>query len=158
MISTWDPPEVATSGNRAIVAQHPCCSPYILKQNIWKRFSIFRSKMYCNIYFSSQFLQQHCDIQFIWNTVWLIVSSYCDAHSLIHWSFDLVVEQEIKSNAPEEEALALKDLWKILNYAWRRLALETLGMIPPEFGSFRTATGDVEFNGYLTPMGQQQVK
>ncbi|XP_020085449.1 cytochrome P450 716B1-like [Ananas comosus] len=61
-------------------------------------------------------------------------------------------EQEgiAKSKTPGE-TLTWDDLNK-MKYTWR-VALETLRMIPPVFGSFRKALKDVEFNGYLIPKG-----
>ncbi|OQU83878.1 cytochrome P450 716B1 [Sorghum bicolor] len=39
-----------------------------------------------------------------------------------------------------------------MKYTWR-VALETLRTVPPVFGSFRTATKDIEYQGYHIPKG-----
>ena len=41
-----------------------------------------------------------------------------------------------------------------MRFTWR-VALETLRMIPPIFGSFRRALEDIEVNGYVIPKGWQ---
>jgi cytochrome P450 len=41
-----------------------------------------------------------------------------------------------------------------MRLTWR-VALETLRMIPPIFGSFRRAMEDIEFDGYVIPKGWQ---
>ncbi|KAK9155750.1 hypothetical protein Sjap_003230 [Stephania japonica] len=57
-----------------------------------------------------------------------------------------------KSNAPGVP-LSWDDLSK-MKFTWR-VAMETLRLIPPVFGSFRTALKDVEYGGYLIPKGWQ---
>ncbi|KAK9133449.1 hypothetical protein Scep_012977 [Stephania cephalantha] len=49
--------------------------------------------------------------------------------------------------------LSWDDLSK-MKFTWR-VAMETLRLIPPVFGSFRTALKDVEYGGYLIPKGWQ---
>ena len=41
-----------------------------------------------------------------------------------------------------------------MKFTWR-VAQETLRLIPPIFGNFRTAVQDVEFDGYTIPKGWQ---
>ncbi|KAG2645736.1 taxadiene 5-alpha hydroxylase-like [Panicum virgatum] len=60
---------------------------------------------------------------------------------------------EIAKNKGDGEALTWDDLAK-MKFTWR-VALETLRLVPPIFGSFRRALEDVEFAGYLIPKGWQ---
>ncbi|KAK3125178.1 hypothetical protein QOZ80_7BG0601300 [Eleusine coracana subsp. coracana] len=60
---------------------------------------------------------------------------------------------EIAKNTAEGEALTWEDLHN-MRFTWR-VALETLRLIPPIFGSFRRALEDIEFDGYLIPKGWQ---
>ncbi|KAL6656643.1 hypothetical protein ACP70R_004423 [Stipagrostis hirtigluma subsp. patula] len=60
---------------------------------------------------------------------------------------------EIAKNKAAGEALTWEDLHS-MRFTWR-VALETLRLIPPIFGSFRRALEDVEFDGYLIPKGWQ---
>ena len=39
-----------------------------------------------------------------------------------------------------------------MKFTWRA-AQEMLRLVPPIFGTFRTALKDIEFNGYLIPKG-----
>ncbi|CAL5086408.1 unnamed protein product [Urochloa decumbens] len=61
--------------------------------------------------------------------------------------------EEIARNKAEGEALTWEDL-QSMRFTWR-VALETLRMIPPIFGSFRRALEDIEFDGYVIPKGWQ---
>jgi len=58
-----------------------------------------------------------------------------------------------KNKQGDGEALTWNDLAK-MKFTWR-VALETLRLVPPIFGSFRRALEDVEFDGYLIPKGWQ---
>ncbi|CAO1941831.1 unnamed protein product [Urochloa humidicola] len=62
-------------------------------------------------------------------------------------------EEIAKSKGHGDEALTWEDLAK-MKLTWR-VALETLRMVPPIFGSFRRATQDIEYDGYLIPKGWQ---
>ncbi|KAJ7960749.1 Cytochrome P450 [Quillaja saponaria] len=59
--------------------------------------------------------------------------------------------QEIAKSKNSGESLTWADLAK-MKYTWR-VAMETLRMVPPVFGSFRKALTDTEYNGYLIPKG-----
>ncbi|XP_062189994.1 taxadiene 5-alpha hydroxylase-like [Phragmites australis] len=61
--------------------------------------------------------------------------------------------EEIAKNMGDGEALTWEDLAK-MKFTWR-VALETLRLVPPVFGNFRTALHDIEFDGYLIPKGWQ---
>ncbi|CAN6205551.1 unnamed protein product [Urochloa humidicola] len=61
--------------------------------------------------------------------------------------------EEIARNKAGGEALTWEDL-QSMRFTWR-VALETLRMIPPIFGSFRRALEDIEFDGYVIPKGWQ---
>ncbi|KAG2682222.1 hypothetical protein I3760_11G182400 [Carya illinoinensis] len=63
------------------------------------------------------------------------------------------VLQEIAKSKPSGEFLTWEDLAK-MKYTWS-VAMETLRMVPPVFGGFRTALKDIEFGGYLIPKGWQ---
>ncbi|TVU38840.1 hypothetical protein EJB05_12232, partial [Eragrostis curvula] len=58
-----------------------------------------------------------------------------------------------KSKQDDGEALTWEDLAK-MKLTWR-VALETLRLVPPIFGNFRTAIQDIEFDGYTIPKGWQ---
>ncbi|KAG6637573.1 hypothetical protein CIPAW_11G188000 [Carya illinoinensis] len=60
-------------------------------------------------------------------------------------------QEEIAKSKPSGEFLTWEDLAK-MKYTWR-VAMETLRMVPPVFGGFRTALKDIEFGGYLIPKG-----
>ncbi|XP_048560333.1 cytochrome P450 716B1-like [Triticum urartu] len=62
-------------------------------------------------------------------------------------------QQEIAKNKAHGEPLAWEDLTK-MKFTWR-VAQETLRLVPPLFGSFRTAIQDMEFKGYCIPKGWQ---
>ncbi|KAK9155749.1 hypothetical protein Sjap_003229 [Stephania japonica] len=61
-------------------------------------------------------------------------------------------EEIAKSKAPGE-LLSRDDLSK-MRYTWW-VAMETLRLFPPVFGTFRTTLRDVEYGGYLIPKGWQ---
>ncbi|PUZ72268.1 hypothetical protein GQ55_2G380400 [Panicum hallii var. hallii] len=61
--------------------------------------------------------------------------------------------EEIAKNKADGEALTWEDLHS-MRLTWR-VALETLRMIPPIFGSFRRALEDIELDGYVIPKGWQ---
>ncbi|KAK9151807.1 hypothetical protein Syun_010116 [Stephania yunnanensis] len=61
-------------------------------------------------------------------------------------------EEIAKSKAPGEP-LSRDDLSK-MRYTWW-VAMETLRLFPPVFGTFRTTLKDVEYEGYLIPKGWQ---
>lgn len=62
-------------------------------------------------------------------------------------------QEEIAKNKLSGDTLTWNDLSK-MKYTWR-VAMETLRMIPPIFGSFRRALKDIEFEGHLIPKGWQ---
>ncbi|KAJ7960752.1 Cytochrome P450 [Quillaja saponaria] len=62
-------------------------------------------------------------------------------------------QQEIAKSKNSGETLTWADLAK-MKYTWR-VAMETLRMFPPVFGSFRKGLTDTEYNGYLIPKGWQ---
>ncbi|KAM5585646.1 cytochrome P450 716B1 [Rosa sericea] len=62
-------------------------------------------------------------------------------------------QEEIARSKLAGEFLTWEDLAK-MKYTWS-VALETLRMIPPSFGSFRTAVKDIEFGGFHIPKGWQ---
>jgi cytochrome P450 len=41
-----------------------------------------------------------------------------------------------------------------MKYTWR-VAMETLRMVPPIFGTFRKVATDIEYGGYIIPKGWQ---
>ncbi|WVZ66104.1 hypothetical protein U9M48_015378 [Paspalum notatum var. saurae] len=61
--------------------------------------------------------------------------------------------EEIAKSKGDGEALSWDDLAK-MKFTWS-VALETLRLVPPVFGSFRRATQDLEFDGHLIPKGWQ---
>ncbi|CAN6175601.1 unnamed protein product [Urochloa humidicola] len=61
--------------------------------------------------------------------------------------------EEIAKNKADGEALTWEDL-QSMRFTWR-VAMETMRMIPPIFGSFRRALEDIEFDGYVIPKGWQ---
>ena len=63
--------------------------------------------------------------------------------------------EEIARNKADGEALTWEDLLK-MKFTWR-VAQETLRIVPPFFGSFRTELEDMEFDGYRIPKGWQVV-
>ncbi|AQK48952.1 taxane 10-beta-hydroxylase [Zea mays] len=60
-------------------------------------------------------------------------------------------QDEIAGRNGRDGALTWEDV-SSMKYTWRA-ALETLRTVPPVFGSFRTATKDIEYQGYLIPKG-----
>ncbi|OVA06097.1 Cytochrome P450 [Macleaya cordata] len=70
-------------------------------------------------------------------------------------AYDSVLHEheEIAKNKAPGEPLTWEDLGR-MKYTWRA-AMETLRMIPPVFGTFRTAQKDFEYEGYLIPKGWQ---
>ncbi|KAI4994784.1 hypothetical protein ZWY2020_034687 [Hordeum vulgare] len=60
-------------------------------------------------------------------------------------------QDEIARNKNPEDALTWDDVAK-MKYTWK-VAMETLRTIPPVFGSFRTTTKDIEYQGYHIPKG-----
>ncbi|TVU25757.1 hypothetical protein EJB05_28265, partial [Eragrostis curvula] len=60
-------------------------------------------------------------------------------------------QDEIARNKRPGDALTWDDIAK-MKYTWK-VAQETLRTVPPVFGSFRTATKDIEYNGYHIPKG-----
>jgi cytochrome P450 len=61
--------------------------------------------------------------------------------------------EEIAKDKADGEALTWEDLSK-MKFTWR-VAQETLRIVPPVVGGFRTALEDIEFDGYLIPKGWQ---
>ncbi|KAK1303639.1 hypothetical protein QJS10_CPB11g01303 [Acorus calamus] len=62
-------------------------------------------------------------------------------------------QEEIAKNKVPGEKLTWEDLAK-MKYTWR-VAMETLRMVPPVFGSFRRVLKEVEYGGYRIPEGWQ---
>ena len=62
-------------------------------------------------------------------------------------------QEEIARSKSTGEFLTWEDLTK-MKYTWR-VAMETLRVVPPVFGSFRKALKDIEYGGYLIPKGWQ---
>uniref|UniRef100_A0A0E0MEX1 Cytochrome P450 n=1 Tax=Oryza punctata TaxID=4537 RepID=A0A0E0MEX1_ORYPU len=60
-------------------------------------------------------------------------------------------QDEITANKGSDDALTWDDIAR-MKYTWR-VAMETLRIVPPVFGSFRTATKDLEYQGYDIPKG-----
>ncbi|CAM0943190.1 unnamed protein product [Alopecurus aequalis] len=61
--------------------------------------------------------------------------------------------EEIARNKADGEALTCDDLSR-MKFTWQ-VAQETLRVVPPVFGGFRTALEDIEFEGYCIPKGWQ---
>ncbi|RLN35814.1 hypothetical protein C2845_PM03G08590 [Panicum miliaceum] len=61
--------------------------------------------------------------------------------------------EEVAKSKGDGDALTWEDLAK-MKFTWRA-AQEILRMVPPVFGSFRRATQDIEFDGYVIPKGWQ---
>ncbi|EXB50283.1 Cytochrome P450 [Morus notabilis] len=62
-------------------------------------------------------------------------------------------QEEIARSKKSGEFLTWEDLAK-MKYTWR-VAMETLRIVPPIFGSTRIAVKDIEYGGYLIPKGWQ---
>ncbi|OEL29913.1 Beta-amyrin 28-oxidase [Dichanthelium oligosanthes] len=60
-------------------------------------------------------------------------------------------QDEIAYNKGTEDVLTWEDVSR-MKYTWKA-AMETLRTVPPVFGSFRTATKDIEYQGYHIPKG-----
>ncbi|GJN06639.1 hypothetical protein PR202_ga24390 [Eleusine coracana subsp. coracana] len=60
-------------------------------------------------------------------------------------------QDEIARNIRPEDALTWDDVAR-MKYTWK-VAMESLRMVPPVFGSFRTATKAIEYQGYHIPQG-----
>uniref|UniRef100_A0A0D9XRC1 Uncharacterized protein n=1 Tax=Leersia perrieri TaxID=77586 RepID=A0A0D9XRC1_9ORYZ len=60
-------------------------------------------------------------------------------------------QDEIAASKRPDDALTWEDVAR-MKYTWR-VAMETLRTVPPVFGSFRTATRDLEYQGYHIPKG-----
>jgi hypothetical protein len=61
--------------------------------------------------------------------------------------------EEIAKDKADGEALTWEDLSK-MKFTWR-VTQETLRIVPPVVGGFRTALEDIEYDGYLIPKGWQ---
>ncbi|EAZ04081.1 hypothetical protein OsI_26218 [Oryza sativa Indica Group] len=97
------------------------------------------------------------------NAIFLLIAGYETTSVLITfmlWHLDkepevlskITEEQdEIARNKGPEDALTWDDVSR-MKYTWK-VAMETLRTIPPIFGSFRTATRDIEYQGYHIPKG-----
>ncbi|GJN32492.1 hypothetical protein PR202_gb21006 [Eleusine coracana subsp. coracana] len=70
-----------------------------------------------------------------------------DAHTGRH------EHDEVAKDKDDDVALTWEDLAK-MKFTWR-VALETLRVVPPIFGNFRTTIQDIEFGGYTIPKGWQ---
>ncbi|TVU25743.1 hypothetical protein EJB05_28250, partial [Eragrostis curvula] len=60
-------------------------------------------------------------------------------------------QAEIAASKGTDDALSWEDISR-MSYTWK-VAMETLRTVPPVFGSFRTATKDLEYQGYHIPKG-----
>jgi cytochrome P450 len=60
-------------------------------------------------------------------------------------------QDEIADSKRTEDVLTWEDVSR-MKYTWKA-AMETLRTVPPVFGSFRTATKDIEYQGYHIPRG-----
>ena len=60
---------------------------------------------------------------------------------------------EIAKSKGDGDTLTWEDLSN-MKFTWRA-AQEMLRLVPPIFGTFRRATKDIEFNGYVIPKGWQ---
>ncbi|KAG2557323.1 hypothetical protein PVAP13_8NG220900 [Panicum virgatum] len=60
-------------------------------------------------------------------------------------------QDEIADNKGTEDALTWEHVSR-MKYTWKA-AMETLRIVPPVFGSFRTATKDIKYQGYDIPKG-----
>ncbi|XP_031478977.1 taxane 13-alpha-hydroxylase-like [Nymphaea colorata] len=60
-------------------------------------------------------------------------------------------QEEIAKAKPPGDVLSWDDLSR-MKYTWR-VALETLRVHPPVFGTFRTVLRDIEYGGYVIPKG-----
>ncbi|CAM0151855.1 unnamed protein product [Urochloa decumbens] len=60
-------------------------------------------------------------------------------------------QDEIADNKGTEDVLTWEDVSR-MKYTWKA-AMETLRTVPPVFGSFRTATKDINYQGYHIPKG-----
>uniref|UniRef100_A0A0E0EC52 Cytochrome P450 n=1 Tax=Oryza meridionalis TaxID=40149 RepID=A0A0E0EC52_9ORYZ len=97
------------------------------------------------------------------NAIFLLIAGYETTSVLITfmlWHLDkepevlakITEEQdEIARNKGPGDALTWDDVSR-MKYTWK-VAMETLRTIPPIFGSFRTATRDIEYQGYHIPKG-----
>ncbi|KAF0905353.1 hypothetical protein E2562_003940 [Oryza meyeriana var. granulata] len=97
------------------------------------------------------------------NAIFLLIAGYETSSVLITfmlWHLDkepevlgkITEEQdEIARNKGPDDALTWDDVSR-MKYTWK-VAMETLRTIPPIFGSFRTATKDIEYQGYHIPKG-----
>jgi cytochrome P450 len=65
----------------------------------------------------------------------------------------LAEQEEIAKGKLLGEPLTWEDLSK-MKYTWR-VAMETLRMFPPVFGTFRKAAADIDYGGYIIPKGWQ---
>jgi hypothetical protein len=79
------------------------------------------------------------------------------SNKIVEWdAHDFIEHEEIAKTKLSGEFLTWEDLAK-MKYTWR-VALETLRMVPPVFGGFRKALKDIEYGGYLIPIGWQVSK
>ncbi|KAF8711406.1 hypothetical protein HU200_029438 [Digitaria exilis] len=60
-------------------------------------------------------------------------------------------QDEIADNKGTGDVLTLEDVSR-MKYTWKA-AMETLRIVPPVFGSFRTAAKDIKYQGYDIPKG-----
>uniref|UniRef100_A0A453IW13 Cytochrome P450 716B1 n=1 Tax=Aegilops tauschii subsp. strangulata TaxID=200361 RepID=A0A453IW13_AEGTS len=86
------------------------------------------------------------------NAMGLIVGAHETTSALITFMIRYLSKQdEIAQNKNPEDALTWDHVAK-MKYMWK-VAMETLRTIPPVFGSFRTTTKDIEYQGYHIPKG-----
>jgi cytochrome P450 len=64
----------------------------------------------------------------------------------------VIAEQDEIANKKGTDGALTWEGVSSMKYTWR-VALETLRTVPPVFGSFRTATKDIEYQGYHIPKG-----
>ncbi|KAF5754347.1 putative taxadiene 5-alpha-hydroxylase [Helianthus annuus] len=75
-----------------------------------------------------------------------MLANHPDCYTLL-----LKEHEDIAITKRREEDLTLEDVKK-MEYTWQ-VARETMRLCPPIFGSFRKATADIEFEGFIIPKG-----
>ncbi|KAJ7960743.1 Cytochrome P450 [Quillaja saponaria] len=92
--------------------------------------------------------------EIVHNVILTVVAGYDASFIAITFLIRILAnEPTVYAGVLQGESLTWEDLAK-MKYIWR-LAMETLRMFPPIFGSFRKALTDTEYNGYVIPKGLQ---
>ncbi|KAL6662301.1 hypothetical protein ACP70R_000160 [Stipagrostis hirtigluma subsp. patula] len=97
------------------------------------------------------------------NVIGIIVGAHGTTSSLITFMIrhlanepnilaKIAEEQDVIARKKEKDDSLTWDDISRMKYTWK-VAMETLRIVPPVFGSFRTATKDVEYQGYHIPEG-----